>query len=56
MKKIRVYGLGGESVSLRVGFELSKAHARPSVSLHVYKDVLLSYGSQGMLPNMMIMD
>jgi hypothetical protein len=26
-------GLGGEGVSLGVGFEVSKTHARPSVSL-----------------------
>ena len=44
IRKIRICGLVGGSISLEVGFEVSKAHARPRVSLSLlmYQDVELS--------------
>jgi hypothetical protein len=40
-KRIKRYGFVGGNTSLGVGFEVSKAHARPNVSLSVDHDVAL---------------
>ena len=45
IKRIRRCGLVGGSVSLGVGFEISKAHAKPRVSLLMDLSVALSYSS-----------
>ena len=45
IRRIRRYGLVGGSVSLQVGFKVSKAHARPILCLlaiHINQDVTLS--------------
>jgi hypothetical protein len=45
IRRIRRYSLVGGSVSLQVGFKVSKAHARPILCLlaiHINQDVTLS--------------
>jgi hypothetical protein len=62
LRWIRRCGLVGRNVSLGMGFELSKAHAKPRVSLSVMdQKVALSYCPSAclqaaMLPATMIMD
>jgi hypothetical protein len=63
IRRIRRHSLVGGNVSLGVGFEVSKAHAKPRVSLPLDENVALNYFSStmsakpaAMLPTMMIMD
>jgi len=61
IRRITRCGLVGGSMSVGVGSEVSKAHARPSLSLSAYdQDIALDYFSStlpaAVFPTMRIMD
>jgi hypothetical protein len=54
IRRIRRCGLVGGSVSLRVGFEVSEAQAKPKETLPVEQDVALNYFSSTMSATMFL--